>query len=115
MVWHTNVTKHTVPVQLRVPGSGVPVSMRTLHMPPSTTRPSSVASSSQARSSARPTSGPIHKIAPPAPVVDQPRPSTGEVRVSALPRPSRLPAPRRALRPPSVYGAAAGAAELEHY
>ncbi|CAB3252494.1 unnamed protein product [Arctia plantaginis] len=82
---------------------------------PSTTRPSSVASSSQARSSARPTSGPIHKIAPPAPVVDQPRPSTGEVRVSALPRPSRLPAPRRALRPPSVYGAAAGAAELEHY
>nr|XP_032523178.1 uncharacterized protein LOC116774542 [Danaus plexippus plexippus] len=35
----------------------------------------------------------------------EPRPNTGE-RQSGLPRPSRLPAPRRTIRPPSVYSVA---------
>ncbi|XP_069362288.1 uncharacterized protein [Maniola hyperantus] len=73
---------------------------------PPTTRPYSIAGTSQLRVS-RPTSVPLQKAATvPMPQVEQPRPSTGVDRMSALPRPSRLPAPRRALRPPSVYSVA---------
>lgn len=96
------------------PGSAVPVSMRS-HMPPPTTRPYSTAGASQFRVS-RPASGPpTHKHVPAAPVVEQPRPASGaEARVSALPRPSRLPAPRRGLRPPSAYSVAP-AGDVDHY
>ncbi|KAL0829750.1 hypothetical protein ABMA28_003240 [Loxostege sticticalis] len=96
-------------------GSGVPVSMRSHHMPPPTTRPYSIAGASQLRVS-RPTSVPLQKPAPvPVVTTEQPRPaSSSEARVSALPRPSRLPAPRRALRPPSVYSVAP-AADVDHY
>lgn len=82
---------------------------------PPTTRPYSIAGSSTLRIS-RPSSVPLHKPAPvvSTPQVEQPRPATGEPRVSALPRPSRLPAPRRTLRPPSVYSVAP-AGEMDHY
>ncbi|XP_075981934.1 uncharacterized protein LOC142980439 isoform X2 [Anticarsia gemmatalis] len=93
---------------------GVPVSMRAQHMPPPTSRPYSIAGASQLRGNGRPTSGPAHRPAPQVAVVDQPRPASGEARVSALPRPSRLPAPRRALRPPSVYSVAP-TADYDHY
>ncbi|CAH0591542.1 unnamed protein product [Chrysodeixis includens] len=95
-------------------GSGVPVSMRNHHPPPAPSRPYSIAGASQLRVS-RPASGPVPKQPPPSTVVDQPRPASGhETRVSALPRPSRLPAPRRALRPPSVYSVAPGA-DVDQY
>ncbi|XP_013195476.1 uncharacterized protein LOC106138753 isoform X2 [Amyelois transitella] len=86
---------------------------------PPTTRPYSVAGSSQLRvaSQSRPGSVPIHKPTIAAPVSsDQSRPSTmeGQARVSALPRPSRLPAPRRAIRPPSVYSVAP-TADVDQY
>ncbi|KAL0829748.1 hypothetical protein ABMA28_003240 [Loxostege sticticalis] len=82
---------------------------------PPTTRPYSIAGASQLRVS-RPTSVPLQKPAPvPVVTTEQPRPaSSSEARVSALPRPSRLPAPRRALRPPSVYSVAP-AADVDHY
>ncbi|KAF9818203.1 hypothetical protein SFRURICE_003944 [Spodoptera frugiperda] len=74
---------------------------------PPASRPYSIATTAPLRVGvARPTSGPIPKQNP---VVEQPRPvsSAGaapEARVSALPRPSRLPAPRRALRCPKQVG-----------
>ncbi|KAM3965990.1 LOW QUALITY PROTEIN: uncharacterized protein ACR2FA_012849 [Aphomia sociella] len=107
------------PKDLRIGGatvsSGVPVSMRSHHMPPPTTRPYSIAGASQLRV-ARPVSVPLQKPVPAgAPVTEAPRPASGcDARVSALPRPSRLPAPRRALRPPSVYSVAP-TADLDHY
>ncbi|XP_045778177.1 uncharacterized protein LOC123876084 isoform X2 [Maniola jurtina] len=86
--------------------SGVPVSLRNHYAPPPTTRPYSIAGTSQLRVS-RPASVPLQKTATVTmPQVEQPRPSTGVDRMSALPRPSRLPAPRRGLRPPSVYSVA---------
>ncbi|XP_059056862.1 uncharacterized protein LOC131850591 isoform X2 [Achroia grisella] len=83
---------------------------------PPTTRPYSIAGASQVRVT-RPGSVPLQKPVPVATsaTTDQPRPaSSSEARVSALPRPSRLPAPRRALRPPSVYSVAP-TADLDHY
>ncbi|XP_013195477.1 uncharacterized protein LOC106138753 isoform X3 [Amyelois transitella] len=108
------------PRELRVPHatpSGLAV--RSHQIPPPTTRPYSVAGSSQLRvaSQSRPGSVPIHKPTIAAPVSsDQSRPSTmeGQARVSALPRPSRLPAPRRAIRPPSVYSVAP-TADVDQY
>ncbi|KAJ8720763.1 hypothetical protein PYW08_006228 [Mythimna loreyi] len=98
-------------------GSGVPVSMRSHHLPPPTTRPYSIAAPSQIQRNntiTRPASGPVQCKTQP-PVIEQPRPaSSNEARVSALPRPSRLPAPRRALRPPSVYSVAP-TADIDHY
>ncbi|CAH0719167.1 unnamed protein product, partial [Brenthis ino] len=80
---------------------------------PPTTRPYSIAGSSTLRIS-RPTSVPLQRPAQvPPPHVEQPRPAPGEARASALPRPSRLPAPRRALRPPSVYSVAP--TDMEQY
>ncbi|XP_061380927.1 uncharacterized protein LOC116774542 isoform X3 [Danaus plexippus] len=70
---------------------------------PPTTRPYSIAGTSQLRVS-RPTSVPVQKSAPVV-TSSEPRPNTGE-RQSGLPRPSRLPAPRRTIRPPSVYSVA---------
>ncbi|KAJ0172703.1 hypothetical protein K1T71_011842 [Dendrolimus kikuchii] len=107
------------PKDLRASGvptaGGVPVSMRNHQIPPPSTRPYSIAGASQLRV-ARPASGPVQKLAPvPTPVVEQPRPaSSTEARASAVPRPSRLPAPRRALRPPSVYSVAP-TADVDHY
>ncbi|XP_039747594.1 uncharacterized protein LOC120624893 [Pararge aegeria] len=73
---------------------------------PPVTRPYSIAGTSHLRVS-RPTSVPLQKPATvTTPQMEQPRPSSGVDRMSALPRPSRLPAPRRALRPPSVYSVA---------
>ncbi|XP_052744583.1 uncharacterized protein LOC112054785 isoform X2 [Bicyclus anynana] len=81
---------------------------------PPTTRPYSIAGTSQLRIT-RPASVPVPKTATVAtPQVEQPRPSTGVDRMSALPRPSRLPAPRRGLRPPSVYSVAP-AGETDQY
>ncbi|XP_072945263.1 uncharacterized protein [Epargyreus clarus] len=96
-------------------GCGLPVALRTHQLPPPTTRPYSIAGASQLKVS-RPTSVPIQR---PAPVVPSPvehlRPASNtESRMSALPRPSRLPAPRRALRPPSVYSVAP-TADMDHY
>ncbi|CAG9782194.1 unnamed protein product [Diatraea saccharalis] len=70
-------------------------------------RPYSIAGVPQLRVS-RPTSVPTQRPAPAPVVTSEPRPT------SALPRPSRLPAPRRSLRPPSVYSVAP-AADLDHY
>ncbi|KAJ8728830.1 hypothetical protein PYW07_006526 [Mythimna separata] len=84
---------------------------------PPTTRPYSIAAPSQIQRSntiTRPASGPV-QCKPQPPVIEQPRPaSSNDARVSALPRPSRLPAPRRALRPPSVYSVAP-TADVDHY
>ncbi|CAG4987240.1 unnamed protein product [Parnassius apollo] len=92
--------------------SGVRLSMRNHYMPPPTSRPYSLAGATQTRVS-RPTSGPTQR--PVAVPVSESRPGTGaESRVSALPRPSRLPAPRRGLRPPSVYSVAP-TADVDHY
>ncbi|CAK1542665.1 unnamed protein product [Leptosia nina] len=80
--------------------------------PPS--RPSSIACASQLRVS-RPTSVPAQRPVPVPAQVEPQRPQTGlDGRGSALPRPSRLPAPRRTLRPPSVYSVAP-AADLDQY
>ncbi|CAH2979438.1 unnamed protein product [Chilo suppressalis] len=98
-----------VPRDLRAAGSGLqaPAAIRNHHMPPPTTRPYSIAGVQQLRVS-RPTSVPAQRPAPTSVVTNEPRP------VSALPRPSRLPAPRRALRPPSVYSVAP-TADVDHY
>lgn len=85
---------------------------------PPASRPYSIATTAPQRVGvARPTSGPIPKQTS-VPVVEQPRPvssaGAAESRMSALPRPSRLPAPRRGLRPPSVYSVAP-TADIDHY
>ncbi|XP_047508040.1 uncharacterized protein LOC125051628 isoform X2 [Pieris napi] len=93
--------------------TGVPVSMRNHYAPPPCSRPSSIACASQLRVS-RPTSVPSRQVPVPAQMEPQ-RPQTGlESRASALPRPSRLPAPRRMLRPPSVYSVAP-TADVDQY
>ncbi|XP_013148537.1 PREDICTED: uncharacterized protein LOC106111109 [Papilio polytes] len=75
-----------------------------------TSRPYVTSSATITRVS-RPTSVPTQR---PVAAVDS-RPFTAvESRVSALPRPSRLPAPRRTIRPPSVYSVAP-AADIDHY
>ncbi|XP_049878625.1 uncharacterized protein LOC126375640 isoform X2 [Pectinophora gossypiella] len=80
---------------------------------PPTTRPYSIAGATQLRIT-RPASGPAQKPAPVATQAEQ-RPASGsDARVSALPRPSRLPGPRRTLRPPSVYSVAP-TADVDHY
>ncbi|XP_063366129.1 uncharacterized protein LOC134654591 [Cydia amplana] len=95
------------PKDLRATGIGVPVAMRNHHMPPPMTRPYSIAGASQLRVM-RPATVPVQKPVPAAPV------SESRTASSALPRPSRLPAPRRALRPPSVYSVAP-TADVDHY
>ncbi|KAJ2945201.1 hypothetical protein O0L34_g9271 [Tuta absoluta] len=77
--------------------------------PKDTTRPYSIAGASNFRVN-RPTSGPQKPTSVPPALEPRPQSTT-----SALPRPSRLPAPRRTgLRPPSVYSVAP-AAEADHY
>ncbi|KPJ02090.1 hypothetical protein RR46_01486 [Papilio xuthus] len=75
-----------------------------------TSRPHVTSSATITRVS-RPTSVPTQR---PVAAVDS-RPFTAvDSRVSALPRPSRLPAPRRTIRPPSVYSVAP-TADIDHY
>ncbi|CAK1589151.1 unnamed protein product [Parnassius mnemosyne] len=91
--------------------SGVRLPVRNHYMPPPS-RAYSIAGATQTRVS-RPTSVPTQR--PVAVPVSESRLGTGaESRVSALPRPSRLPAPRRGLRPPSVYSVAP-TADVDHY
>ncbi|XP_053616206.1 proteoglycan 4-like isoform X6 [Plodia interpunctella] len=110
------------PRELRVPHTTPAggVSIRSHQMPPPTSRPYSVAGTSHLRvaTHSRLGSVPIHKPAPATqptqptqPAV--PRPQSSE-RASALPRPSRLPARRPSLRPPSVYSVAP-TADVDHY
>ncbi|CAG9129897.1 unnamed protein product [Plutella xylostella] len=84
------------------------------YLPVPTARPYSISGASQLKVS-RPSTVPTIQ----RPTVTQPaaecRPSSAsEGRGSALPRPTRLPAPRRALRPPSVYSVAPSG-EYDHY
>lgn len=79
---------------------------------PVSSRPYSIAGTSGLRSFVRP-AGQLQKTSTAASstVLDN---RASEARASALPRPSRLPAPRRTQRPPSAY-TVAPSGELDHY